>query len=63
MRQESTADALNAWYRYKNAALREALPRPSLLRRLYRFIRPVVGPALVLVFPPLGIVWLALFSR
>ena len=60
--QQATA-ARHAWADLNAAAFRAALPRPSLVRRVARALAPVVGPLLVLLAPPLGIVWLVLFSR
>lgn len=60
---EASAEALNAWHRYNAERLREALPRPSLVRRVARALAPVVGPVLVVLAPPLGLVLLSLVHR
>ena len=60
---EASAEALNAWHRHNAAAIRAAMPRPSLVRRVARVLAPVVGPVLVLLAPPLALVLLVLVHR
>ena len=62
-RDQASAAARHAWADLNAAAIRAALPRPSLVRRVARVLAPVVGPVLVLLAPPLALVLLGLVHR
>ena len=62
-REEASTAARHAWADLNAAAIRAALPRPSVVRRVARALAPVVGPVLVLLAPPLAMVALAFVHR
>ena len=61
--EQASTEARHAWADLNAAAVRAALPRPSLVRRVARAVAPVVGPLLVLLAPPLALVLLGLVHR
>ncbi len=62
-RDQASADARHAWADLNAALIREAMPRPSLARRVLRSLAPVLGPLCVLIAPPLALVALVIVHR